>query len=78
MQTNKMYQSFACTPQEYEKLKADARERGSGEREEMADVERQLTNSRSKVDQLRSEQVMWGIRPGHLGRCNRLLSFARV
>ncbi|CBN77803.1 structural maintenance of chromosomes 1 protein [Ectocarpus siliculosus] len=42
---------------EYEKLKADARERGSGEREEMADVERQLTNSRSKVDQLRSEQA---------------------
>lgn len=43
--------------QEYEKLKADARSRGSGQREEMADVERQLASSRSKLDQLRSEQV---------------------
>ncbi|CAM9705754.1 unnamed protein product, partial [Hapterophycus canaliculatus] len=41
---------------EYEKLKANARERGSGQREEMADVERQLASSRSKLDQLRSEQ----------------------
>lgn len=47
----------ALKRQEYEKLKADARARGSGQREEMADVERQLASSRSKLDQLRSEQV---------------------
>eukprot|EP00903_Cladosiphon_okamuranus_P011947 g11221.t1 len=42
---------------EYEKLKADARARGSGQREEMADVERQLASARSKLDQLLSEQT---------------------
>eukprot|EP00752_Nemacystus_decipiens_P006829 g6131.t1 len=42
---------------EYEKLKADARARGSGQREEMADIDRQLASARSKLDQLRSEQT---------------------
>lgn len=44
--------------QEYEQLKVEARARGSGQREEMAEVERQLASVRSKLAQLGSEQVL--------------------
>lgn len=43
--------------QEYEKLKADARAQGSGQREEAAALERQLASARSQLDQLGSNKV---------------------
>lgn len=54
-----MYKSFFFffSQQEYEQLKADARAQGSGQREKMADVDRQLTSDRSKLDQMNSEKV---------------------
>lgn len=42
---------------EYEKLKADARARASGQRDEMADMERQIASANSTLDQLRSQKV---------------------
>ena len=43
--------------QEYEKLKADARAQGSGQREEAAALERKLASARSQLDQLGSNKV---------------------
>lgn len=48
---------FRVHLQEYEKLKADARAQGSGQREEAAALERKLASARSQLDQLGSNKV---------------------
>lgn len=49
--------------QEYEELKAEARARGLGPRDEMADIERRLAAAKSILDQLQSEEVSHVTRP---------------
>ena len=58
--------SLSFGSQEYEKLKADARAQGSGQREHAASLERQLASARSQLGQLGSDKVI-GV--GHSERC---------